>query len=268
MLVRLADKSLLRRSTDPSARGRYDMHEAIRQFAAARLAAQPAEENACRLAHGRFYAYWTQRHEASLNTAQQIETLRLMRMEADNLCAAWQSLVTMRAIAEIDAFAQGLAMFYSEESWHGEAIALLQQAVDWLEEEETRKPVEDLLLARLLWIQGALHVQIGEINRAEHLELRCLNLAQQFGEPPLIAKAYYWLTQICVARGDLAKALGCAQDALALFRSLGDERGVANIFSMLGGIYARTRDYAASNHNYQAALGYLRRQVFIGQGVG
>ncbi len=260
MLARLADKSLLRRTSDPTRRGRYDMHEAIRQFAAEQLSAQPAEEATCRLAHGRYYAHWTQRHEASLNTAQQVETLRLMRQEADNLCTAWQSLVALRAADEIDALFQGLAMFYSEESWHGEAISLLQQAVDWLEGQATRTPQEELLLTRLLWIQGALHVQIGENDRAEHLELRCLKLAQRLGEPRMIAQAYYWLTKICVARSELEQALHCAQDALAIFRTVGDERGVANIHSMLGGIYARTGDYAASTQRYRVALDYLRRQ--------
>jgi tetratricopeptide (TPR) repeat protein len=169
-------------------------------------------------------------------------------------------LVALRAVSEIDAIAEGLAMFYSEECWHSEAIGLFQQAIDWLAAQPQRTSEEDLLLTRLFWIQGALYVQIGEIERAEQLELSCLKLAQQLGEPLLIARAYYWLTKICVARSELDKALGCAQDGLALFQTLGDERGVANIHSMLGSIYARRGDYAASTRHYQAALAYLRQQ--------
>jgi predicted ATPase/DNA-binding SARP family transcriptional activator len=88
MLVRLADKSLLRRAAAPDGRWRYDMHEAVRLFAAEQLAAHAGEEAACRLAHGRYFAQWTRQQEASLNSGQQVKTLRLMRQEADNLCLA------------------------------------------------------------------------------------------------------------------------------------------------------------------------------------
>jgi tetratricopeptide (TPR) repeat protein len=260
MLARLADKSLLRRTTDPNGRGRYDMHEMIRQFAAERLAGQPGEEAACRLAHGRFFAYWTQQQEASFFNSQQVDALRLMRLEADNLRAAWQHVVALRAVAEIEAFHQGLAMFFSEESWHSEAIILLQQAVDWLEKTPARAVKEERLLSSLLWIQGALYVQIGELDRAETLELRCLRLAQKINEPLLIARASYRLTQIYSARSEVKTAMEHAQGALALFRSLGDERGVANICAMLGDIYGRAGNYAASTQHFQAALEFLRRQ--------
>ncbi|MCB0123982.1 MAG: tetratricopeptide repeat protein, partial [Caldilineaceae bacterium] len=259
MLARLTDKSLLRRAEDPVGRGRYDMHEMIRQFAGEQLADQPEEAAACRLVHGRYYAQWTQSHDADHFGATQVLMLRFMRLEADNLRIAWQHLVAVQATAELDAFVQGLAMFFSEESRHSEAITLLQQALDWLNDLATLTTAQERLLARLLWTQGALCIQIGDFLRAERLEQDCLALAQQLDESHLVAKAYYRLTQVYVARNEFTRALACAQEGLALFRKLGDERGETNIYTMLGRIYSRTGDYPTSTQHFQAALAYLRR---------
>lgn len=259
MLARLADKSLVQRVEDPMMRGRYSMHEMIRQFAGEHLAAQPDEEARCRQAHGRYYARWTEAQEANLFNANQITTLHLMRQEADNLDAAWHHLVATGATAEIQVLAQGLAMFYSEEGRHREAITYMQRALDWLWGLSARTTLEDRLLTHLLWIQGALYVQIGEFVRAEALVRSCLDFAQRLNEPVFVAKGYYWLTRICIERDDLNSALAYAQDGLALFHALGDERGVANINAMLGRIYSRTQDYATSTQYFHAALAHLRR---------
>src|SRR5205823_1191817 len=67
LLTALVDKSLLRRS----GAGRYDMHELVRQYAAAHLEANPDQYNATRDRHADYYLTLVQRRESDLKRARQ-----------------------------------------------------------------------------------------------------------------------------------------------------------------------------------------------------
>ena len=70
-------------------RGRYQIHELLRQFAAEQLAAQPAEAAATAQRHGHYYlAYLAARTERLVNSEQR-QALNEVGEELENVRAAW-----------------------------------------------------------------------------------------------------------------------------------------------------------------------------------
>jgi predicted ATPase len=99
-LADLADKSLLRRG-DP---GRYEIHEMLRQYAEEKLRADPAEDEAVRDRHCRYYAELMVQHKTQLKGEQPHAVLSELSAERENVRAAWNWAVAHRRIEELDQF--------------------------------------------------------------------------------------------------------------------------------------------------------------------
>lgn len=85
-LMGLVNKSLVQ----PDFEGRYHLHELLRQFAAGRLARDPAAEAAVRDRHCTYFASFLQQREPDLRGKNQGQTLEEIESEFDNVRAAWQ----------------------------------------------------------------------------------------------------------------------------------------------------------------------------------
>ncbi|MEU8321589.1 BTAD domain-containing putative transcriptional regulator [Nonomuraea sp. NPDC048881] len=85
VLVRLVDQSMLHLT--PA--GRYAVHPLVQQFAAARLAEDPATRDAVRRRHAVCFARLLDRHAAALQDASDTEAVRVLGADLDNIRTAW-----------------------------------------------------------------------------------------------------------------------------------------------------------------------------------
>src|SRR5215218_2306570 len=160
LLAGLVDQSLVAAGED----GRYDMHELLRQYAAERLAADPAEEADARRRHAEHYAaLLPDPAEASAVEAPSLEA------EVENLRAATDWLVRHGDPAVLDAHLVRLWALHRRKGWFREANAVLEAALE-------RRPIPPLQRARWHRMLGEAHQQLGEAAQARHHLERTLEL--------------------------------------------------------------------------------------------
>jgi predicted ATPase/transcriptional regulator with XRE-family HTH domain len=128
LLAALVDKSLLRRASAADGSMRYDLHELVRQYAAARLAENPAAQQATQAQHAAYYAEWLARQEPILKSAQQKTALHAITVEIDNLRAAWRWGCAQHHTALLRRMTLALHWFCEVRGWHAEGAVMFAQA--------------------------------------------------------------------------------------------------------------------------------------------
>ena len=128
----------------------------------------------------------------------------------------------------------------------------LRAAMDWLG--AAGRPEEELRIAvalRRFWLVR------GHAQEARRRLGDALGRATDC-PPRLRAVATGAAGQFALAQGDLPRARGLTDESLALFRSLGDQAGVANSLNRLGDIAKGELDLAAAARAYESALAVAR----------
>jgi predicted ATPase/DNA-binding SARP family transcriptional activator len=160
LLAGLVDQSLVAVGED----GRYEMHELLRQYAAERLAADPAEEADARRRHAEHYA-------ALLPTPAETPAAEGPDLDAEveNLRAATDWLVRHADPVVLDAHLVRLWALYRRKGWFREAEAVMATALEL-------PSIPPLQRARWHRLLGEAHQQIGEPAAARHHLERALEL--------------------------------------------------------------------------------------------
>jgi predicted ATPase/DNA-binding SARP family transcriptional activator len=152
VLAGLVDQSLVAAGEDD----RYDMHELLRQYAAERLAADPAEESAARRRHAEHYAaLLPPADEAGAGAGSSLE------VEAENLRAATDWLIGNADPAALDAHLMRVWALYRRLGWFREARAFFDAALE-------RQDITRLHRARWHRLLGEAHEQLGAAYLARH----------------------------------------------------------------------------------------------------
>jgi predicted ATPase len=148
-LAGLVDHSLVEVGED----GRYGMHELLRQYAAQRLAADPAEQAEARRRHAAWFSGLLPDPDGPAELGADVENLR----------AATDWLVAHGDPPELDRHLTRLWQLYRRRGWFREAQAALGAAL-------RRREVPELR-ARWHRLLAEAHVQLGEMRQArEHFE--------------------------------------------------------------------------------------------------
>ena len=117
-LMALVNKSLLL----PDLKGRYQLHELLRQFGAERLAHDSITETSVRDRHCAHFAAFLHQKEAGLRGSNQGQALAEIELELDNVRAAWQWAVAQDKVEEIDQTMESLCEYHRirgriDEAW-------------------------------------------------------------------------------------------------------------------------------------------------------
>jgi len=160
LLASLVDQSLVMVDED----SRYGMHELLRQYAAERLAADPAAEADARRRHAEHYAALLPPPAGALaGDGPGLDA------EVENLRAATDWLIRHADPARLDAHLVRVCAFYRRKGWFREAQAVLGAALE-------RDAVPPLLRARWHRLLGEAHQQLGDAAPARHHLERALEL--------------------------------------------------------------------------------------------
>jgi predicted ATPase/DNA-binding SARP family transcriptional activator len=234
----LADKSMVQRVSVPSgplrARGRYEVHELLRQYAAEKLAQRPG---AWERAHDRHSAYYTtalQRWEEALaGGPQQRRALAAIEADIENARGAWNWAVERRQATRLDRAISGLFWFYVFHYRSEELASACRLAVERLTLAEF--PEEQKVLAQVLAWQGSFLPN--ELDaRLLRQSLVLLEGLESGGHDVRREKAQTLRRSGGVAwsQGHLQQSEQLLQQSLALFRALGDSELIAETLEELG----------------------------------
>ncbi len=157
VLAALVDKSLLRRASAASDSGatRYDMHELLKQYAAAKLQESPDEAKAARTAHAHYYAQFLADRLDQIKGAAQLEAVRSIEVDLQNVRAAWRWAVEQVDLPTIETCMRALGVFFNITSRFQVGEELFGWAVERLSRQTGSESAPDMLGAALAFLRGA-----------------------------------------------------------------------------------------------------------------
>ena len=239
-------------------RGRYEVHELLRQFGAEQLQRMGGHDEA-RQEHSEYYLRALQQREEDLRGRRQAGALDEIEIELENLRLAWDWALSQKAIESIDRSLEPLYLFFYMRTRYHEGISFLSAARDALAPaaDGTPHPTWGRVLARRGFLQSHLADVVSEV---EADILQSLEIAQEQQIASEIAFAQMALgCYRAYGQRDPAAALPLLQQSLAQYRELDDAFYVVLLLIWVGYCYGNTNSLDAFNEYMREALELARR---------
>jgi len=249
LLSRLVLKSLVVVMDDRA--GRYRLLETIRQHALERLRAS-GEMDRVRHLHLAYYLELAERAESRLVGENQVESLKLLQVEHDNLRAALAWAAEGGAPGAGLRLAAALGPFWNR-------IGHLSEGSRWLEKALAACRAPGPLRAKALYQAASLAHQQGNYEQALDLSRQSLALSRYLGDRHGMARALGLRGMIVHWQGDRDRAGPLLEESLALAREIEDERTVARTLLFLGDLRLRQGALAGATALLEDGLGFYQR---------
>ncbi len=261
-LSALVDKSLLRRTEN----GGYEIHEMLRQYAAEKLAAHPAEGEALNARFSAYFLNLVRLREKHMIGYNQKQVLRELGREIENIRAAWHWAAENGDWGKIFN-ALGLLEFFDIRGLPVEAEELFGAALNHLKAAQTLTPQMEMILGRVLAGYAWFGTWLGYIGREDARQLleESIALSEKYGNKKELAFGYLALGHNYQFGYDMEKAEALYHRSYALYLELGDLYWIGNVLGALAMIADLRGEYTASFSLYQEMLQIDRR---IGETVG
>ncbi len=146
-IARLVRKSFLRH--DPT-RGRFDIHELMRQYAQERLEEIPQASVSAHETHAAYYANFMHKRWQQLKDGRQIVALGEIDADIENVRSAWRYCIGQRDASQMRLFIHSIQKVYDIHGWNYAAVELLAEAIEALAlvpDDEEAEAVKALALA-------------------------------------------------------------------------------------------------------------------------
>jgi predicted ATPase len=249
VLASLADASLLRVVGD----GRFVLHPLLHHFAREKLAADPEERRAVRLAHADHFAGFAERAEAALTSALQAEWLQRLDEDHDNLRAALRrcvadgdALLALRIVGALWRFWRVRGGAAEARTWYQQALALPGGTAP------TRERAKALAGA------GVLAFAHGDYDEAAALHAEALTLRRSLGDAVGTAESLHYLGSMKAVVGQLDEARRLFHESVSAFRGLGDTGGLATSLVNLGRLLGMQGDLVGARAALEESLAIRR----------
>jgi predicted ATPase/transcriptional regulator with XRE-family HTH domain len=219
VLFSLLDKSLVQHS-DAHA-GRFELHELIRQYAAARLEENIAEKQATRERHSHYYLTLLEEQEPALRSKRQKETLTKLTADIDNLRMAWDFAISSEAVDLLRRASGPLYYFYELLQSFQEAETAYKRAADMVRTRlanrgEQEDPELELTLGSILNYQAFFNLRPGNNREALELFRTSLELLNPLHETHALTFAYVHSGVVHWAMGDFDEAFRALSKGLSM----------------------------------------------------
>ena len=187
---------------------RFDMHPLLQQFAAAKLAQQPSQQQALQ----NHYTYYLQTRYGDFSA---IWNTPMPNVQADtaNIRQAWFNAIQAHAFAFLAAQANSLIIFMDRLDRLPEALTLIQAGLEQLAATGLTPQPKDEWYHLLLIEKAGLLAMLGHYEEAYQAAEQ---VQQKTTSPTLLSIAYRWQGQSLWSRGRTAEADTYLQQAYAL----------------------------------------------------
>lgn len=133
-LANLANKSLI--IANPTTR-RYQVHELLRQYAAAELQQDAERHQAILDAHSGFYAELMGKSAYMMSHGQQALMITMIDRDIENIRSAWRHLIASGNTTDARKFILGLFIIYEYRGWYPTSAAQFEEALKLLPEDSS-----------------------------------------------------------------------------------------------------------------------------------
>ena len=255
-LEALESKSLLHQLRP----GRYTIHELVRQYSATQLQSDPSLHAQARARHGTYYLALLQAQGERLHI--DVEAQQQIRLEHDNILAAWQYFVATPHLPTLRAGLPALVRFYRLAGYYATGLALCQQAVVCLQtvaaSDATLQPSALRILAQLLLAQAEFCHNLGRLPEASQLITQVLTVGRQLGDDLVIAQAQYEKAEVARLNDQFDVAQKAIRQASTLTHKRKQVALEAACLNRHGVILISMADFAGALTSFQAALPLLQ----------
>ncbi|MEM7117733.1 MAG: BTAD domain-containing putative transcriptional regulator [Chloroflexota bacterium] len=227
-LQSLVHKSLIYRDAET---GRYQIHELLRQYAEEQLASSGQAEQATADYIGYFLTFLAHQ-TAALKGHTQLETLRRIENDFDNIRASWLTAIANGAYDLLDGAVEAMYLFCFLNSRLEDGKDLFDTAR--FNESEVAHPIWQRFGIRFYSTEGETAVLIDTFENS-------LVLAQQRGDQAEAAFCHVTLATLAhyVVQNPM-QAIEQYEQAVAIYRQLGEDYHLANTLSKLAEAYQMT----------------------------
>lgn len=258
----LLDKSLLREGKSANDESRFIMLQLLREFGVEQLDAS-GEPEMIRQRHANYFLSLAAQGEASLESTEQIEWLKRMEQEHDNLRAALEWSRTADGTGELCMrLADLLGIFWEARGHFSEGRERLS-AVLSIESAQGRTAARAQLFRRA----AELAFRQSDYAATRSLAEASLDISREIGDKQGTASALIKLGDALTEVGNYAAASAHFEEALAMWRAANDRPGTARALINLGWAALRTGDYPLAHARLEEAL-TLHRALKNLRGVG
>ena len=229
LLLALTDKSLLRRT--PA--GRYQMLDAVRDYAAEKLEAEPAVAAETEERHTAYYMGLLRSYGAELTGGRQREALVVLGAERANGRRALKCVMAQRDVDVLYEVVELLFHLYEIRGWMQDGFDLFSQLVRAL----TRAPrsrKQAITRAMAVGCRGWFSNRLGNLKAAQRDIRHSLTVFNELDEPARLAVALYDLGVLTYQIGNYVQAEKLLHQSLELYRATGEAFGAARALSILG----------------------------------
>ncbi len=264
-LASLAEKSLLRSVESGHTDPRFAMLATIREYATERLAARGHDQARTRERHARTYLAIAETCAPNLTGAAAASFLDRLELDHDNLRAAMDWTISAGELELAARMGVGLWRFWQVRGHLSEARDRLAAVVD----APGAGALPPGVRARLLGAAGSVAYWSGDADSVGQLYRAALEAARAADDPVILAEATYNAGfEPILGQGRRQRyAFGgpLFQEALRLYREIGDERGEANATWALAISELAAGDVPAARRHFEESLALNRR---LGQHFG
>ena len=277
LLTALVDKSLLRRSGS----GRYDLHELVRQYAAAQLESDLGQHAAVRDRHSGYYLTLVQHREKLLKRARQRAVIDELVTEIDNIRLAWEWAARHARASDLRRALRGLSWFYELRSWFAEGEAMMASAVQALSSKRTANETGETeaisadhgaerttALGQLMTFEGWFRFRQGRYGPARELLEAALALLERSGDQAALADGLTIMGWAVTHMGDYEHARAHLRRGLELARAIDEPWMIVLALGGLGMTAGALGDYVEAERlcrqglETALALGSVRAVAF------
>jgi predicted ATPase/DNA-binding SARP family transcriptional activator len=254
VIARLVDKSLLVAEPGWDGQPRYHLLETVRAYAADRLA-EAGETERLASAHAELFARLAERADPELRGPGQLDWMRRLEADHDNLRAALRWAVA----AGDGELALRLA---APLSWFWYLRGDRRDAAEWLPAALAVDPtVTSTAKARVLVASAIFRVEGGDpkgVAAAGELAEEARAVAEHLGDEPNVAWAEVALAQLTFMSGDQALGMELLERALTVVRAAEDRWTEAAALMARAEIARYSGDLAACRRDAEAGLAGFR----------
>ncbi|HKW73270.1 MAG TPA: tetratricopeptide repeat protein, partial [Candidatus Dormibacteraeota bacterium] len=252
-LEELADQSLLRRMPDFD-EPRLLMLQTIREFAIERLE-ESGEAASIRDRHASTFASLAEATEGRLFGDERKALLDRLQRDQDNFRSALDWCISQQRTEVALRLCAALWRFWQMRGHLREGRARVEAVLALPGVEDHPDALRNALEAA-----GGIAYWQADMDTAQAWYDECLALTRKIGDTRRLANAIYNdAFPLTVQRKDLAKSMRLFEEALPLFRQLGDESGVARSLWGLGNTYHFLNDYEAAAPPLDEAIALNRK---------
>ena len=253
----LVDRSLIQREPGPA--GRYQIHELLRQYAADKLAIEPAEMEKVKNRHCSFYTHFLQQKESHLLGREQQRELMKIEAEIDNVRIAWNWAVSRGRIENINLSLDSLSEFYSKRARNQEGLqvcAMAAQKLIQMQPTITKRRIKNVY-ARVISRQGRFSSGLGQVERGKELMRKSLAIFRDLDMQREIADS---LCHLAYVSSPNKERVSLVEEAVNIFQELGEQNGLVSAFHLQGRDAMVQGEYEKARQLYQARLAITREK--------